>query len=332
MAYPYDDPEEALIAEAIKNNRNLRNASVFGAGFAPGSGLLDAFGGMPAMDQGMSPSMLQNMQQGNYLDTFFQGLGAGGDLAMMTGALAPAGVAMKAAAAAGKAGKAAAKIAKPPMEDALQLAQKRAALPVSEGGLGLPTGNTAMDRAKAMGADIDTDYIHVGNEPITEIKNTGRFPGIFSLKNDSAAGYGRISSPFYVMGDTAKNSDLLNYTNKDLKYAVGSTGKKAEEKLNYAIRDEIPSDSEDIAEAVGSMQNIRMRLAKSMGYPSVKMSDEFSNTVALLPGDNIRSRFAAFDPFRRNAAIAAAMGVAAPNLMAQDRDEEEKNLMRMIGR
>jgi hypothetical protein len=26
------------------------------------------------------------------------------------------------------------------------------------------------------------------------------------------------------------------------------------------------------------------------------------------------------------------MGVAAPNLMAQDRDEEEKNLMRMIGR
>jgi len=54
--------------------------------------------------------------------------------------------------------------------------------------------------------------------------------------------------------------------------------------------------------------------------------------VALLPGDNIRSRFAAFDPFRRNAAIAAAMGVAAPNLMAQDRDEEEKNLMQMFGR
>jgi len=69
---------------------------------------------MPAMDQGMSPSMLQNMQQGNYLDTFFQGLGAGGDLAMMTGALAPAGMAMKAAAAAGKSGKAAAKIGKAP--------------------------------------------------------------------------------------------------------------------------------------------------------------------------------------------------------------------------
>jgi len=35
--------------------------------------------------------------------------------------------------------------------------------------------------------------------------------------------------------------------------------------------------------------------------------------------EQIRSRFAAFDPFRRNAAIAAAMGVAAPDLLAQER-------------
>jgi len=36
-------------------------------------------------------------------------------------------------------------------EEAFNLAQQRAALPVSEGGLGLPANNTAMDRAKAMG-------------------------------------------------------------------------------------------------------------------------------------------------------------------------------------
>jgi len=35
--------------------------------------------------------------------------------------------------------------------------------------------------------------------------------------------------------------------------------------------------------------------------------------------EQVRSRFAAFDPFRRNAAIAAAMGVAAPDLLAQER-------------
>jgi hypothetical protein len=47
------------------------------------------------------------------------------------------------------------------------------------------------------------------------------------------------------------------------------------------------------------------------------------NTVTemvLNPNENIRSRFAAFDPFRRTAAIAAATGVAAPDLMAQEVD------------
>jgi hypothetical protein len=39
--------------------------------------------------------------------------------------------------------------------------------------------------------------------------------------------------------------------------------------------------------------------------------------------DNIRSRFAAFDPFRRNAAIAAAMGVAAPDLLASEQQSPE---------
>ena len=34
--------------------------------------------------------------------------------------------------------------------------------------------------------------------------------------------------------------------------------------------------------------------------------------------DNFRSRFAAFDPWRRNSALAAALGVAAPDLLAQE--------------
>ena len=39
--------------------------------------------------------------------------------------------------------------------------------------------------------------------------------------------------------------------------------------------------------------------------------------------DQLRSRFAAFDPFRKSAAIAATMGVAAPDLLASPIDEEE---------
>jgi hypothetical protein len=40
--------------------------------------------------------------------------------------------------------------------------------------------------------------------------------------------------------------------------------------------------------------------------------------------DNIRSRFAAFDPFRRSAAVASAMGVAAPDLMAKEKTDKKK--------
>ena len=50
--------------------------------------------------------------------------------------------------------------------------------------------------------------------------------------------------------------------------------------------------------------------------------------------DQLRSRFAAFDPFRRTAAIAATMGVAAPDLLAaeQAQQEEYKNEMRKLMR
>jgi hypothetical protein len=43
--------------------------------------------------------------------------------------------------------------------------------------------------------------------------------------------------------------------------------------------------------------------------------------------DDVRSRFAAFDPWRRSAAVAAAMGVAAPDLMA---DEKQKPVKKNI--
>jgi len=47
------------------------------------------------------------------------------------------------------------------------------------------------------------------------------------------------------------------------------------------------------------------------------------HTISMNP-DNVRSRFAAFDPFRKNAAIAAAMGVAAPDLLAKEKKPKEK--------
>ena len=57
-----------------------------------------------------------------------------------------------------------------------------------------------------------------------------------------------------------------------------------------------------------------------LANPKVINDKEFhSKSFIVKDPDNIRSRFAAFDPFRRNAATAAAMGVAAPDLLAKEK-------------
>ena len=42
--------------------------------------------------------------------------------------------------------------------------------------------------------------------------------------------------------------------------------------------------------------------------------------------EQVRSRFAAFDPWRRDAATAAAFGVAAPDLLAKEKEKPEDRL------
>jgi hypothetical protein len=84
-----------------------------------------------------------------------------------------------------------------PQQEALDTAQRNAALPVEKGGLGLPKDNTAMDRAKAMGFDIDT--LHGSPNPYIEAfdpmlagGNTGNAfdSNIFATSSpESATGY-----------------------------------------------------------------------------------------------------------------------------------------------
>jgi len=71
---------------------------------------------------------------------------------------------------------------------------------------------------------------------------------------------------------------------------------------------------------------------KHFGVDEIRHTPSFNNqqlniakehTISLNP-ENVRSRFAAFDPFRKSSAVAAALGVAAPDLMAEEIKEHEK--------
>lgn len=60
-----------------------------------------------------------------------------------------------------------------------------------------------------------------------------------------------------------------------------------------------------------------------------KMGGEAHQVVIPFKPEQLRSRFAAFDPFRRSAAVAAAMGAAAPDLLAAQQDEEMRKLQQL---
>jgi hypothetical protein len=66
---------------------------------------------------------------------------------------------------------------------------------------------------------------------------------------------------------------------------------------------------------------------KSKGYDSMRLRESTGDdypTIAVFNPETTRSRFAAFDPFRKDAATAAAMGVLAPDLLAEEADEPRK--------
>jgi len=71
--------------------------------------------------------------------------------------------------------------------------------------------------------------------------------------------------------------------------------------------------------------NLRNKLFEEQGYTSIPYFNEVEGKGSvsfIVPPENIRSRFAAFDPFRKTAATAAAMGVAAPDLLAEEKKAE----------
>ena len=188
------------------------------------------------------------------------------------------------------------------------LAQQRAALPVEKGGLGLPAGNTSEQRAAAMGAEFG--WGHGSNNPdITTFKpsKTGaQGPGIYATNYlpetnmySSLKDTGNTSYPLAVFKDEALVSKLNN----------------PYDELKVVADDELISElfKKNKSAIITNQEPTPDWLLKQ----GVSEYPERQHYVSVNP-DNFRSRFAAFDPWRRNAAIAALMGVASPDLLAKE--------------
>jgi hypothetical protein len=220
-----------------------------------------------------------------------------------------------------------------PQAEALRLAQQRAALPVEQGGLGLLESNTAMDRAKAMGGK---DMVHFSR---TGGNYTTLDSGKYATAPFDAVGT-HVGTPQAAM-DRFRNTTATTDQIKGTTYPVTILGDRpmmnqngmpfGEDDLNAFLRQQGGHNWSDIQGGKMSYQDmnagLRKKLFEDQGYTSIPYYNEVEGKGSvsyIVPPENIRSRFAAFDPFRRTAATAAAMGVAAPDLLAAETPEEMK--------
>jgi hypothetical protein len=200
-----------------------------------------------------------------------------------------------------------------PQDEALALAQQRAALPVEQGGLGLGPANTAAERAKAMGFDTNMPLYHGTGADIKA------FDPRMAGKNDRGLwGKGQYlaTSPNTASSYALREGDGANVIPA---YIAAKNPMRVTTGKDLITR--MP-DGTNTRDLIGNnLDGAKIKeIAQSAGHDSVfqvKPNGEIGDIVSFTP-ENIRSRFAAFDPFRRTAATAAAMGVASPDLLAQE--------------
>lgn len=191
-------------------------------------------------------------------------------------------------------------------------AQRNAALPVEQGGLGLPPNNTAMERANAMGYE---NAYHGATTPIEQIdpsKAGGRLSsnpsshlGFFSTPNAKEAS--RYATDFggegaNVMPLMVRRGNSFDMPNKQFDqismgefYAKGAT---PQERYSSAVNDATSLKDSLVSEGYDSITRFK-------GKPMEEI-------VSINPS-NVRSRFAAFDPMKRH--DADMLGFASPQLL-----------------
>lgn len=224
-----------------------------------------------------------------------------------------------------------------PQEEALRLAQQRAALPVSEGGLGLPPNNTPMDRARAMGFK-ESGYT-----------GTNRDFQSYDVSKAAGSGSGSREGPLgaWLTDDPRVAQSFAEWSSRgqggDVIYPLMIRGNRPYEPSSYLeIKEILDANTKFVRPPYRMMQDkidyeaAKEALESKGDYVALRntMTDAIDRPITqyLIPDTSrIRSRFAAFDPFRLTPAIAATMGVAAPDLLARTVDDEERRRQLLSG-
>jgi GNAT superfamily N-acetyltransferase len=187
-----------------------------------------------------------------------------------------------------------------PKQEALDTAQRNAALPVEEGGLGLPKDNTPEMRAEVMGFDLKNPQYHATNVPedFTSIRPSAR---------------GKMGAGIYTSPE-AKYAEKYG-GNQDVRILpLVSKGEYADadtrENIFDIIRGELYQKNPNF-----TAQELNNAVSQEMQRKGFSGFDVDKERLTFSP-DQMRSRFAAFDPFRATTETASTRGVAPPDLLA----------------
>jgi hypothetical protein len=240
--------------------------------------------------------------------------------------------------------KAGQKVAKTEFELAHEAAQRNAALPIEQGGLGLPANNTAMDRAKAMGYDIPT--YHGTTNPNIEAfdpsmsKGARQRTGIWSSENPELANTyaGNMGGSVYPLLVKSKGLAEVDAGGKNWSRIAPDTMIKHSDGTETPVKDIITSlyaetsNTNDIARFARQQLNtgVRFKDISDVGAMSRWAGDvpETATNVTVFKPENVRSRFAAFDPMKKNSAnILAGTAAGGVGLSALYGNNEEFEAM-----
>ncbi len=252
-------------------------------------------------------------------------------------------------------------VGKTPFEKAHKIAQKNAALPVEKGGLGLPKNNTAMDRAKAMGFDVNNieyhttdaaripslyehgftnvdrgerNFKHLGKEyGGNRYYATGQ--GNYTSSNPFASWFtsqGKLGADKAMLPLVINKSKHFDFKNPSHVQDLMTPKENYQQVLGKAEMN--PKDLKALQEGKHYLMEdwITLMNLKKRGYtgtnlvePNQYYAGEGITTHTFNPSD-IRSINAAFDPFRRNEAdiLAGLLAVPATQLLEDDEDKKKR--------
>jgi len=263
-----------------------------------------------------------------------------------------------------------------PRQEALDKAQRNAALPIEEGGLGLPKDNTPEMRAEAMG--YKTPVYHGTNEDINifNVEGKGKTSGagaFFTTNPTAAETYVSSSGGGNILPLLLRQEDFLTANAKGRNWAdiytnqLGAkVGKKryTPEDLNLDKNSATSTDELGMIANELGLKGAEIRNVKDLGPNShvMRAKEYLSKRYGIIPDETwsnvsgkqfdeaqkymkqmyesqkgdiyaiqdpslIRSRFAAFDPMRKNEPNILA-GVLPLGLLADE--EQRKKLYELM--